>query len=335
MRTGLWRRFGWRLAVRLGRGNYVGSRVEERTRRFRFSLRKWQLPSILIVEMVGTHRRAFIRDLAVQVSDKRSRLSNNDGRIVEYLRERPDELAFHTSKSLAVEVGVSQAAVIRLACKLGYGGFTELREAARQELRDGRPTLAARFSERGELSTEDVFRQDVDNLIATRSFVDAELPRAASIAGASAVYVVGDRETLGLAVFLHRRLHIVLQNVNIIDPSFPDNITRVGPKDAVVVCVFPRYSWLSADLLKRAKSSGARTVVVTDTASRDFLTGTDHVLVAATESAHFHWSMVAPVAVLEGLVAEVAAVSPEETRRRLETTDQFKREQGFFLDRVT
>ena len=90
MRTGLWRRFGWRLAVRLGRGNYVGSRVEERTRRFRFSLRKWQLPSILIVEMVGTHRRAFIRDLAVRVSDKRSRLSNNDGRIVEYLREHPE-----------------------------------------------------------------------------------------------------------------------------------------------------------------------------------------------------------------------------------------------------
>ena len=42
--------------------------------------------------------------------------------------------------------------------------------------------------------------------------------------------------------------------------------------------------------------------------------------------------MVAPVAVLEGLVAEVAAVSPEETSRRLETTDQFKKEQGFFLE---
>lgn len=38
------------------------------------------------------------------------------------------------------------------------------------------------------------------------------------------------------------------------------------------------------------------------------------------------------MAVLEGLVAEVAAVSPEETRRRLETTDQFKKEQGFFLE---
>src|SRR3712207_207342 len=314
MRTGLWRRFGWRLAVRFGRGTYVGSRVEERTRRSEFSLRRWQIPSILIVEMVGTRQRAFIRDLAVRVSDKRSRLSNNDGRIVEYLRKHPDELAFHTSKSLAVEVGVSQAAVIRLARKLGYGGFTELRDAARQELRDGGPTLAARFSERGELSTEDMFRQDIDNLVATQSFVEAELPRAAaSIAGASSVYVVGDRETLGLAVFLHRRLHIVLQNVNIIDPSFPDDITRVGPNDAVIVCMFPRYSWLSADLLKRAKSSGARTVVI-------------------TETAYFHWSMVAPVAVLEGLVAEVAAVSPEETRRRLETTDQFKREQGFFLE---
>ena len=75
--------------------------------------------------MVATRQRALIRDLAVRVSDNRSRLSNNDGRIVEYLREHPDELAFHTSKSLAVEVGVSQAAVIRLARKLGYSDVHE------------------------------------------------------------------------------------------------------------------------------------------------------------------------------------------------------------------
>jgi DNA-binding MurR/RpiR family transcriptional regulator len=266
----------------------------------------------------------------VRVSDNRSRLSNNDRRIVEYLREHPDELAFHTSKSLAVEATVSQKAVIRLARKLGYDGFTELRDTARQELRDGGPTLAARLSERGELSAEDMFRQDVDNLIAPRSFVEAELTRAASIVGASAVYVVGDRETLGLAVFLHRRLHIVLQNVNIIDPSFPDDITRVGSNDAVIVCMFLRYSWLSADLLKRTRASGALIVVGTDTDSHDFLTGTDHVLVAFTKGAYFHWSMVAGMAVLEALVVEVAAVSPEETRRHLETTDRFRRESKAF-----
>ena len=80
-----------------------------------------------------------------------------------------------------------------------------------------------------------MFRQDFENLVALRFFVETELPRAAaSIAGASAMYVVGDRETLGQAVFLHRRLHIVLQNVNTIDPSFPDDIIRVGPNDAVL-----------------------------------------------------------------------------------------------------
>ena len=54
--------------------------------------------------------------------------------------------------------------------------------------------------------------------------------------------------------------------------------------------------------------------------------GTDHALVAATEHARFRGSMVAPVAVL---VAEVAAASPEKTRRWLETTDKLKNEQGF------
>jgi DNA-binding MurR/RpiR family transcriptional regulator len=89
-------------------------------------------------------------------------------------------------------------------------------------------------------------------------------------------------------------------------------------------------SWLSADLLKRARSSDALVVVVTDTDSHGFLTGTDHVLVAFTKGAYFHWSMVAGMAVLEVLVVEVAAVSPEETRRHLETTDRFRRESKAF-----
>jgi len=55
------------------------------------------------------------------------------------------------------------------------------------------------------------------------------------------------------------------------------------------------------------------------------------VAVAATKSPTFQWSMVAPLAVVESLVAEIAAVDPRATSQRLEATDCFKREHDIFF----
>src|SRR4051795_13477705 len=78
------------------------------------------------------------QELGVRVADARGRLSRNDERILAFVRDHLDELAFHTAESLAQGAGVSAAAVVRFARRLGFASFRELRDRARSELQAGR-----------------------------------------------------------------------------------------------------------------------------------------------------------------------------------------------------
>jgi DNA-binding MurR/RpiR family transcriptional regulator len=274
---------------------------------------------------------SFGRELARRVMDNRTRLSNNDRQIVDYLREHPERIAFLTSAAVSREVGVSQAAVVRFACRLGYTGFKQLRDDARRELRDDGQSPAERFS--SVASREDTggrFDQDVENLLETQRLAELA-PAAAAIARAESVYLLGDRDSLALAMFLQRRLHIVRGRVHLIDPGFPDPVAEIEEGDVVVACVFKRYSRLTSRLLDLARERGADAVVVTDGDRDTFLSPEDHVLVALTDSFRFHWSMVAPIALLESLVSEVAEQDPVAAQERLRATEEFKNQQRFFL----
>lgn len=276
---------------------------------------------------------SFGRELARRVMDNRSRLSGNDRQIVDYLREHPERIAFLTSAAVSREAGVSQAAVVRFASRLGYTGFKQLRDEARRELRDDGQSPAERFSSgEGRGNGGGRFEQDVENLLETQQLAESELvPAAATVARAESVYVIGDRDSLALAMFLQRRLHIVRGRVQLIDPGFPDPVTEVEDGDVIVACVFKRYSRLTIRLLELARGQGAGAVVVTDGDRQDFLHPEDRVLVASTDSFRFHWSMAAPIALLESLVSEVAEQDPVAARDRLVETEEFKNRQGFFL----
>ena len=78
------------------------------------------------------------RELDVRVAEARGGLSGNDERILGFLRDHLDELAFHTAESLAQGAGVSAAAVVRFSRRLGFASFRELRDRARDELQAGR-----------------------------------------------------------------------------------------------------------------------------------------------------------------------------------------------------
>lgn len=279
----------------------------------------------------ATGSEKFVEDVLARSASNRMRLSSNDRAIIKYLQQHPTDLAFQTSSSLAESAHVSQAAVVRLSKKLGFDGFTDMRDALRDSIRE-RDSLSERFATRLGSDTSKEFEQDVENLRSTEMRVTPDLDTVANtMTGASRVFVAGDRESYGLALFMHRRLHIVLNDVRLIDPAFPDDITCLKPDDVLFACVFPRYSRLTVNLLGSARKAGAKTIVLTDDASLEFLESQDQILIASTKSPRFHWSMVAPMAVLEAVVARAAAANEEAARSRLNETDEFKRARNFFL----
>lgn len=278
--------------------------------------------------------RSFEEDFAVRVTEARGRLSRNDERVVDHLRERLEGLAFHTSDSLAQSAGVSRAAVVRFARKLGYEGFTELRDAARGALREERESPLGRFADADDDSlVARKAEQDARNLAATQTLAgDAIGGAAAVVAGARTVFLIGHRKSYGLALYIHRMLEAVRPNVRLVDPGFTDELAHVGSQDAVVACLFRRYSRLTISLMRLAKEAGASLVVVTDGRGHDFAADADHVLAAQAESPTLYDSMVAPMWLLETLVAEAAALDPERTRRTLAIVERHTEDLGVLLD---
>jgi DNA-binding MurR/RpiR family transcriptional regulator len=279
----------------------------------------------------------FEQDFHVRATEARGRLSANDERIIQYLREHMEGLPFHTSDSLAEDVGVSRAAIVRFATKLGYDGFTEMRNSAREELRSQGNSPLTRFASDGRTESSSLLsrklRQDIRNIEMTETLAgEGILAAADALAAARWIYVVGNRKSFGLAVYLHRILHGVRPNVRLVDPGFTDEVAALRAGDALIACLFQRYSRSTIATLDRAKEAGSRTVLITDGRGHGFAEGADHVLVAATDSPTLYQSMVAPLALLEGLAAQVAALDPDLTRRSLESTERFNLDQGLVLE---
>jgi DNA-binding MurR/RpiR family transcriptional regulator len=270
------------------------------------------------------------RELDVRVAEARGGLSGNDERILGFLRDHLDELAFHTAESLAQGAGVSAAAVVRFSRRLGFASFRELRDRARDELQAG---VADEQSFSGSVLGRKVER-DIASLGLLPQLLDEPLEAAASaIAAAQRTWFLANRETYGLAVYAQRLLHQVHEDVRFVDPSFADPLRSLGADDVVVACTFRPYARLTLQLLTYARSAGAQVVVVTDGRAHDFVDEADIVLAVPVESPTLLLSFTPAVCVLEALAARVAMLDVDETHAMLEATAEFVAEHDLVVER--
>jgi DNA-binding MurR/RpiR family transcriptional regulator len=259
-------------------------------------------------------------ELDVRVAQARGGLSGNDERILAFLHEHLGELAFHTAESLAQGAGVSAAAVVRFSRRLGFASFRELRDRARDELQADRDDGPAASSSPLGRKVE----RDIASLQLLAQLLDEPLEAAAAaIAGARATWVLANRETHGLAVYVQRLMHHFREDVRLVDPSFADGLRSLGPEDVVLACTFRPYARLTLDLLRQARSAGARIVVVTDGRAHAFLAPSDVVLAVPVESPTLLLSFTPAVCALEALAARVAMMNADHTHAMLEASARF------------
>src|SRR5215470_12070294 len=72
--------------------------------------------------------------LLAKIESSLDTLSPNDRRIADYLLSAFPRVAWATVETVASDVGVSKAAVVRFSSRLGYDGFAELQREMQQEV---------------------------------------------------------------------------------------------------------------------------------------------------------------------------------------------------------
>ncbi len=246
------------------------------------------------------------------------------------LKETPEVFAFGTLRALEHAFGVSSVTVIRFAKRLGYDGYADLQAAVRQVYFErvgfrwpgDQPGAAVVHGD--DLVAATVAQQRA-NLDATYAALDGAVLDgvAAAIGAARRVLLFGTGAAKLVAHLGARQFHHVGVRAEWIEGAGVDGVMALHdllPGDVVVgVGLWLQFSELVA-VMALAKRLGATTIAIVGSQAPSVRDRADFVLVAPAQGVAHTFSVVASIAVMELLVARVAAdrrAPTEAIRQRL------------------
>jgi DNA-binding MurR/RpiR family transcriptional regulator len=262
-------------------------------------------------------------------------LSPNDRRIASRLLDHPVQAPFETAESLAAKAGVSKAAVVRFATRVGFAGFGELHDALAGE-------AMAKLERAPDVSGGD--KRVVDQLLsAARADLDSTsegLDRAAFEAavamlcrGSGKIGIFGHRKSAALAEYAYYLLNPLLPNVWPIaagEPAIADQLIDLEPRDRLIAFTFRRYARVTAEVVRFFHDAGAPVVLVTDDLLAPAAGQASHLLVCAPAERERFASAASAVVLLEALAAEIAVRKGRSSGRRLDTAEQLWKQFGTY-----
>lgn len=275
--------------------------------------------------------------VAALIRARLDRLSPNDRRIAARILDNYAEAPFETAESLAAATGVSKAAVVRFATRVGFAGFTELHAALRDEAverlgraRGGEDSPAADGILGGWIE-----RARAD-LASTRAGIDdAEFAAAVRLLtrGTGKLGIFGHRKSATLAEYAYYLLNPLIANVWPIaagEPGIADHLIDLEPRDRLLAFTFRRYAKLTTDVVREFHDAGAPTVLVTDDVLAPAAALATHVLVCRPSSPGGFETAATGLVVLEALAAEISLRTKRSSGRRLDAAEHLWKQFGTY-----
>ncbi len=280
-------------------------------------------------------------DILAVIEREATGFSKGQRLIAKYILDNYDKAAFMTAGKLGKTVGVSESTVVRFASELGYDGYPEMRRVLQEVVRN-KLTSVQRIEVANEQIDEQnivdsVMAADAERIHVTLDNINrAEFDRAVDvILGARKVYIIGNRSSSSLATFFGYYLNLMRENVSVVSDTAASEIYeqlfRVGEGDAVVALSFPRYSSRTIAAVKYSRSKGAKAVCITDCEASPLSDISDVTLYAKSDMVSFIDSLVAPMSLLNALIAEIGFRSKENISENFRKLEDVWSEYAVFL----
>lgn len=271
-------------------------------------------------------------DLFSVISEKMTSFSKGHRMIATYILTHYDKAAFMTAQKLGQTVGVSESTVVRFASMLGFEGYPALQRAL-QELMRNRLTAVQRIEVTNDrLSGGDILEQVLERDIEKIRLTLEETSKQAfsnavsAIVNCETIYILGARSAEPLAKFLNYYFSLMFPHVkqvrNTTTSELFEQLVRIGEKDVIIGISFPRYSRQTAQMLEFAKAQRAHVIAVTDSAASPLAPFADDLLIARSDMNSFADSLVAPMSLINALIAAVSISNAQNVRSSLERLEQ-------------
>ncbi len=267
------------------------------------------------------------RSLLKTIENKMPTFSKGQKLIAKYVLENYDKAAYMTASKLGNVVNVSESTVVRFADELGFKGYPEFQDALQEIVRTKLTSFQrievtnTRMGD-GDILTK-VLLSDADKIKSTLEDVDKDAFYTAvdSIIGAKNIYILGARSSSYLAGFLNYNLRMIFDNVRLVQTTSGgevfEQIMNIGKDDVIIAISFPRYSKRIINAVNFAKNAGADVISITDSPLSPIAEGANQVLAVKSDMVSFVDSLVAPMSIINAIVAAVARKQQDELTERL------------------
>ncbi len=266
-------------------------------------------------------------DLICRINEAMPSLSKGQKLIAKYIIGNYDKAAYMTASALGAEVGVSESTVVRFANELGFEGYPELqskiRDTVRVRLTSVQRIESTNFRIGEEEILDSILLNDAEKIKSTLDTIDrTEFVKAVDlILGARNIYIMGMRSSAVLAEFLNYYFGLLFDNVRLIRPAggseIFEHLMKVHSDDVLIAISFPRYTTGIVNAVEYASKTGAKVVAITDSLSSPIVPHAAASLVAKSDMASFVDSLVAPMSLINALIAYIGKKKHNEVTETL------------------
>lgn len=263
-----------------------------------------------------------------RIKAQSKRLTEADQKLIATMLENRAEAAFLSGPQLSQRASVHEATVTRLAQKLGYRGFPDLRAQLQREVLDDqdaatRMRRSVAKVEHGDYLT-DLIAAEISALeTLARSVPQNDVDRAADmIFEGRRVFVFGQGHAQSVAGFLQRRLdRFGMTTIALTGRGrdIAERMVSMDKSDIIIALAFRKQPQSYAPLVQHARRVGARTILISDLAGPLMEPVADLMLAAprGRSGSEFQTPTI-PFAIVNGIVLTIAGRHEREVIGRLE-----------------
>jgi DNA-binding MurR/RpiR family transcriptional regulator len=250
--------------------------------------------------------------LSAYIASRFDEFSRSQKDVAQYVVDHLEEVAFHTAEELARRANTSSSTVVRFSQALGFEGFPELQEAARDEYRqthrqptDGGGQAAPLFS-LDQSPFEQAIAADHVNVEETARKVSRSEVEAAieAIATAEKVLITGTDQMAFFASYLRHLLMLLDIRAEIAASPSQEALSRLGRIDdrtLVIGLSAGRPHPLVIRAMKIARHRKASTVAIVDATLSEVAKLSERTLYYSSNSPAFVRSHTGLLAIIQAL----------------------------------
>jgi len=243
------------------------------------------------------------------------KLPKNQMKIAEYIIENFDHISFLNVQQIAEATSTNVAAVVRFAQRIGFSGFSELRDEIETSLRNrldsGNVFPLVKPSELSKDTLTLVANQEITNIGATLQLTERENYNKIIelILNSERVFTAG----LGISHLLSHIISYQLNQIGIFsnpltnsESTFLEQILFMNKNDLIITLSFPPYSKATIEAAKYANENQIKVVSLTNKKSSPISFFSEVSLIIKSENMLFTNSFAAISVLINAIVTECA-----------------------------